>query len=74
MLRRQIIALVAKIIIILKCSRIIEYWTNLQIIFAIIAFDDIILIFIHLIKLTFVKMSLNYYSDNILRFSYQKKK
>ena len=72
MFRRQIIAFVAEMTIILKCSCTVEYWTNLLMIFAIIAFNDITSIFIHLIKSTFVKMSLNHHFDNISRFSHQK--
>ena len=41
-------------------------------IFAIIIFDDITSTFVCSMKLTFVKMSLNHHSDNILRFLHQK--
>ena len=41
---------------------------------AIIAFDDITSTFIHLIKLMFMKINLNYHFDNTSRFSHQKKK
>ena len=43
-------------------------------IFAIIAFNDITLIFIRLMKSTFVKINLNHYFDNISRSLYPKKK
>ena len=39
-------------------------------IFATIAFDDITLTFIRLMKSTFVKMNLNYHFDNTLRSSH----
>ena len=41
---------------------------------ATIAFNNIILIFVYLIKLIFIKMNLNHHFDNTLRSSYQKKK
>ena len=71
MFQRQIIVLVVKMIIILKCSRIIKYQINLSIIFAIIAFNDITLIFIYSMKSAFVKMSSNYYFNNTSHSSYQ---
>ena len=74
MFRRQIIAFVAKMTIILKCSRIVEYWINLSMIFTTIAFDDITSTFVHLIKSTFVKMNLNHHFNNTSRSSHQKKR
>ena len=73
-LRRQIIAFVAKMTIILKCSHTVEYWADLLMISAIIVFNDITLTFVYSMKSTFVKMSLNHYFDNISRLSYQKEK
>ena len=73
MFRRQIIALVAKMMIILKCSCIVEYWTNLQIILATITFNDITSTFVHSMRSTFVKMNLNHHFDNTSRSSHQKK-
>ena len=67
MFRRQIIAFVAKITIILKCLHIVEYWINLQMISATIAFDDIMLTFVRSMKSTFVKKNLNHHFDNTLR-------
>ena len=74
MFRRQIIAFVAKMTIILKCSRTVEYWTNLSMIFATIAFNDITSTSVRSMKLTFVKMSLNHHFDNTSRSLHQKEK
>ena len=72
MLRRQVIALVAEMTITSKCSRIVEYWTDLSMIFATIAFDDITLTFVRSMRSTFVKMSLNHHFDNTSRSSHQR--
>ena len=72
MFRRQIIAFVAEMTIILKCLYIIEYWTNLQMISATIMFNDITSTFVHSMKSTFMKKNLNHHLDNILRFLHQK--
>ena len=72
MFRRQIIALVAKMTIILKCSRTVEYWASLQMISATITFDDITSTFVYSIKSTFVKMNLNHHLDNTSRSLHQK--
>ena len=68
MFQRQIIAFVAEITIILKYSRIVEYWTNLSMIFTIIAFDDITLTSVHSMKSTFVKMNLNHHFVNVFDY------
>ena len=60
--QQQIITFVTKMMIILKYSRTVEYWTDLSMISATIIFDDITSTFVHLIKSTFVKISLNHYN------------
>ena len=74
MLRRQIIAFVAKMTIILKCLYIVKYWTNLSMISATIAFNNITSTFVYLMKSTFVKMNLNHHFNNTLRPSHQEEK
>ena len=73
MFRQQIIAFVAKMTIILKCSHIVEYWINLSMILATIAFNDITSTFVYLMKSMFVRINLNHHFDNTSRSLHQEK-
>ena len=73
-LQRQIIAFITRMTIILKCSHIVKYWTDLSMISATIAFNNITSTFIRSMKLMFVKMNLNHHLDNTSCSSHQKEK